>query len=122
MAVENASVSVVIPCYRDGAVLGRALDSIAGQTRPPEETIVVDDCSPETDLILAAIGNRANVRHVRNDSNLGLAASRNRGLAEAQGELVAFMDADDEAHPQRLEWQLRHVSPRTAVACVKARR
>lgn len=109
-------LSLVIPCYRDGRTLGRALDSIARQTRAPEEIVVVDDCSPEFELIRAAIGGHDAVRYVRNERNLGLAASRNRGLTEATGDIVAFMDADDEAHPQRLEWQLRYVDARTAVA------
>jgi glycosyltransferase involved in cell wall biosynthesis len=110
-------LTLVIPCYRDAHTLGRALDSVAKQTRPPDETIVVDDASPHADMIRDLVRGRPGVRCVRNEENSGLAASRNRGIAEASGDIVTFLDADDEAHPQRFEWQVRYVDAGTAVAC-----
>jgi glycosyltransferase involved in cell wall biosynthesis len=110
-------VSVVIPCYQDVGTLGRALDSVARQTRRPDETIVVDDGSPEAAAIRAIVDARPEVRYVRNETNAGLAAARNRGWREASGDVVAFLDADDEAHPQRLELQLREIAPGIAVTC-----
>ena len=115
--LRDPRVSVVIPCYRDAATLGRALMSLQAQTRLPEEIIVVDDFSPEEARIRAVVGGIPRVIYLRNTSNLGLAGTRNRGLQEASGEIVAFLDADDEAHPQRIEWQLKLVAPDTAVAC-----
>jgi glycosyltransferase involved in cell wall biosynthesis len=114
---DTARVSVVIPCYRDSATLARALASLESQTRRADEVIVVDDCSPEGEMIQQVIAGFPGTKYVRNAENLGLAGTRNRGLQEATGDIVAFLDADDEAHPQRIDWQLRFVAPDTAVAC-----
>ncbi len=112
-----SQVSVVIPCYRDAATLGRALLSLQRQTRPADEIIVVDDCSPEGEAIREVLKMFPQVRYLRNPINLGLAGTRNEGLSLATGDVVTFMDADDEAHPQRFEYQIRHVALRQAVAC-----
>ena len=114
---EHARVSVIIPCYRDATTLGRALASLQAQTKRADEVIVVDDCSPEGELIRQVIAGFPGTIYVRNAENLGLAGTRNRGLQEASGDIVAFLDADDEAHPQRIEWQLNFVTPDSAVAC-----
>jgi glycosyltransferase involved in cell wall biosynthesis len=110
-------ISVVIPCYRDSATLGRALASLQRQTRPADEIIVVDDCSPEGAEIQQVLEKFPQVRYVRNATNLGLAGTRNEGLSLVTCDVVTFMDADDEAHPQRFEYQVRHVASRQAVAC-----
>jgi glycosyltransferase involved in cell wall biosynthesis len=107
----------VIPCYRDAATLGRALSSLQNQTRPADEIIVVDDCSPESAEIQNVLQLFPKVIYARNPVNIGLAGTRNRGLSLVSGDVVTFMDADDEAHPQRLEYQIRHLVPRSAVAC-----
>jgi len=110
-------VSVVIPCYRDAATLGLALASLHGQTRRVEEIIVVNDCSPETDRIEAVLQRYPQVVYIRNERNLGLAASRNVGLNAATGDVISFLDADDELHPQKIEFQLRVFRPEIAVTC-----
>lgn len=114
---RHPRVSVVIPCYRDAATLGRALTSLQMQTRQADEVIVVDDCSPESDLIRRVLEDFPQTVYLRNPANLGLAGTRNRGLHAASGNIIAFLDADDEAHPQRIEWQLQLVDDNTAVAC-----
>lgn len=114
-------LSVIIPCYLDAATLERALASLRAQTRPADEVIVVDDCSPQADRIREVLSGFPGTVYVRNAENLGLAGARNRGLKEAKSDIVAFLDADDEAHPQRLEWQLQHIAPGVAVTCDTAR-
>jgi glycosyltransferase involved in cell wall biosynthesis len=110
-------VSVVIPCYKDSATLGRAIKSVLGQTYPSIEIIVVNDCSPETEQIEACLAWFPQVRYLRNQVNVGLAATRNNGLAIASGKLVAFLDADDELHPQKIELQYPFVGENSVVAC-----
>lgn len=110
-------LSVIVPCYRDSATLARALTSLERQTRPADEVIVVDDCSPEGDDIRRVLAGFPWATLVRNETNLGLAGARNEGLRRASGDIVAFLDADDEAHPQRFELQLQLVGERAAVAC-----
>jgi len=98
------TVSVVIPTYNCGHLIGDAINSVLRQTVTVLEVIVVDDGSTDdTSERLEAFAER--VRLVR-QTNQGVAAARNRGVAEAQGEFVAFLDADDGWHPEKLSRQL----------------
>ena len=111
------SVSVVIPCYKDSATLSRALDSVYAQTHAVDEIIVVNDASPETNAIVAVLAAYPGVKYIVNRKNLGLAATRNAGVRVASGDIVCFLDADDELHPQKIElqWSLYH--PKRAISC-----
>jgi glycosyltransferase involved in cell wall biosynthesis len=94
-------VSVVIPVYNRADVIAPTLDSATSQTHPSYEVIVVDDGSSDgvADLVAARW---PQVRIVRQDRNRGCAAALNRGVAEAKGELVAFLDSDDIWSPDKL--------------------
>ena len=97
-------MSAVIPAYNAAEFVGRAIKSVLGQTRPADEIIVVDDGS--TDDTAEAVREYAGqVRYIRQD-NAGASAARNRGIAEAKGEWIAFLDVDDEWLPENLEVQL----------------
>lgn len=93
------SVSVVIPCYRQAHFLQDALASLRAQSHPPEQVIVVDDGSP--DDVPSAVAHFPEVELLR-QNNQGLSAARNRGLAEARGTYVVFLDADDRLMPNAL--------------------
>ena len=86
-------VSVIIPTYNAADYLPDALQSVRRQEYAPLEIIVVDDGSTDATPQLIA-GRGSNVSYVRQD-NRGPAAARNRGLQEARGEVIAFLDADD---------------------------
>jgi glycosyltransferase involved in cell wall biosynthesis len=85
-------MSVVIPCYNQGRFLGDALGSVRAATTRPVEVIVVDDGSTDDTSEVAA--SAPGIIYVR-QANAGLAAARNRGVAEARGDYIAFLDADD---------------------------
>jgi len=110
-------VTLVVPCYRDAATISRALESVYRQTRPVDEVIVVNDCSPETDEIERVLKRFPDVRCLRHAVNLGLAATRNTGMTAATGNVVTFLDADDELHPQKIELQLQLMGENTAITC-----
>jgi glycosyltransferase involved in cell wall biosynthesis len=95
-------VSVVVPTHNRASLLARTLRSIQGQTLSDVEIIVVDDGSTEP----VAVSPDARLRVVRHDRPLGVSAARNRGIAEARGEWVAFCDDDDVWAPDKLEQQL----------------
>jgi glycosyltransferase involved in cell wall biosynthesis len=99
------TVSVIIPTYNRVTLLVEALDSVFSQTRPPDETIVIDDGSTDDteQVIRSRFGTR--VRYMRQD-NAGQSSARNNGIQAAIGELVAFLDSDDLWVPDRLERQL----------------
>jgi glycosyltransferase involved in cell wall biosynthesis len=114
---DAPKVSVIIPCYKDASTLKDAIDSVSNQSYGNIEIIVVNDASPETLEIEKVIGRHPGVIYIKNDINMGLAASRNVGISNCNGEYVAFLDADDEWHPRKLELQMRYVSDNTAIAC-----
>jgi len=96
-------VSVITPCFNAAQHIGAAMDSVFGQTLEALELIVVDDGS--TDASAERVGERA-VREPRlrliRQANAGAGPARNRGLREARGQYVAFLDADDYWAPECL--------------------
>ena len=111
--MTRAPVSVVIPTYNTGHLVGEAIDSVLAQTVAPFEVIVVDDGSVDgTGERLVAYGSR--VRYVFQE-NQGVAAARNLGVRLATSELIAFLDADDVWHPRKLELQLAAMAENPAL-------
>jgi glycosyltransferase involved in cell wall biosynthesis len=90
----QASFSVVIPLYNKLAFVADAIRSAASQNPPPLEIIVIDDGSTDGSGDLVASLHVPTVRLLR-QSNAGVAAARNAGIAVAQGEWICFLDADD---------------------------
>jgi len=95
-------VSVVIPSYNHGHLIGRAITSVLTQTYENYEIIVVDNNSiDETDNVLAEfVGKRLKILKVNNGGSIGY--SRNRGVDAARGDWVAFLDSDDWWMPDKL--------------------
>jgi glycosyltransferase involved in cell wall biosynthesis len=99
---NHLKVSVIIPLYNKAPYVRRALDSIAAQTFTDFEAIVVDDGS--TDDSAAIVANYSDARfRLIHQANAGPGSARNAGLAQAQSEFMAFLDADDEWLPNYLQ-------------------
>jgi glycosyltransferase involved in cell wall biosynthesis len=103
-------ISVVLPVWNGARWLTEAIDSIRRQTHDNFELVVVDDGSTDgsADIIEASARNDRRIRTFRQERN-GLVAALNRGLSEAQGQLIARLDADDRAHLQRLHKQTEYL-------------
>jgi glycosyltransferase involved in cell wall biosynthesis len=102
--MSRLTVSTIIPAYKAARTIGRAVDSVLAQTRPSAEILVVDDGSPD-DLSYALRPYGDRVTLIRKP-NGGAASARNRGIDEAKGDLIAFLDADDSWEPMKLERHL----------------
>jgi glycosyltransferase involved in cell wall biosynthesis len=112
---SGSSISVVIPCYNGARYLGEALRSVADQTHSPLEIIVIDDGSTDHSASVAE-SSGLRVRVIRQE-NRGQAAARNRGIDEARGDWIAFLDADDLWMPSKLQSQLSVVSDADIAVC-----
>ncbi len=110
-------VSCIVPVFNGAAYLRAALDSIFAQTHRPLDVVVVDDGSTdETPDLVAAYPQP--LRSIR-QANAGPSTARNRGLHEARGAFIAFLDADDLWHPDKLALQIALLESRPDVAaCV----
>ena len=97
-------ISTVIPAYNSAAFIHRSLDSVAAQTRPVDEIIVVDDGS--TDDTMEAVRQWEGPVTLISQPNQGPSAARNRGIEAASGDWIAFLDADDQWTPNRIEQQI----------------
>jgi len=98
---ERPLLSVVIPLYNKARYIRRALDSVLAQTFEDFEVIVVNDGSTDGSEKVVERYTDPRVRLVSQE-NVGECAARNRGIAEARANLVAFLDADDEWLPGHL--------------------
>lgn len=115
----DLQVSVIVPAYRCAATIGQAMQGLVTQTRPPDQIIVVDDGSPE-DLTQALMPYRRHIEYIRK-TNGGAASARNAGLDSANGDLIAFCDADDIWLPTKLQKQLDIFKRHPEVGLVSSR-
>jgi len=115
----TAKVSVIIPCYCCSDTIERAVDSVANQTQLPKQLILVDDGSPdegETLQILNFLKDKYSkyfqIDVISLDKNQGVSVARNTGWDIATQTYIAFLDADDSWHPQKIElqhqWMMNH--------------
>lgn len=121
------TVSIIIPCFNPGPWLAPALASVRAQA--PDawghpwvgEVVLVDDGSTDGSVAAAAAQWPAEAPPLRlvQQANAGVAAARNRGVAEATGDWIAFLDADDAWHPEKLARQMAALQahPGIAMAC-----
>jgi glycosyltransferase involved in cell wall biosynthesis len=93
-------ISVVIPAYNAAACITSAIQSCMQQTMQPHEIIVIDDAS--TDNTCDVLTRYKDVRLLKQATNQGPSAARNRGIAEATGDVIAFLDSDDTWLPEKL--------------------
>jgi glycosyltransferase involved in cell wall biosynthesis len=99
-------VSVILPTYNRGDLIGRAIQSVLAQTYRDFELIIVDDGSTDnTEEVVRTFDDRC-IRYLKYPKNRGVAAARNTGIKMAGGSYIAFQDSDDEWLPPKLEKQM----------------
>lgn len=86
------------------------------------EILVINDCSPDNlDLVMQKYLKHSQIRYLKNEKNLGVAETRNKGVRLAQGDYIAFLDADDYWEADKLKKQLKLLQEKDAVICSTAR-
>jgi glycosyltransferase involved in cell wall biosynthesis len=115
---QKKLVSVIIPTYNSAQYVAEAVGSALAQTYQPVEIIVVDDGSTDdTAALLGSFGDR--IRYIF-QKNQGVSIARNRGIAAAHGQLIAFLDADDMWLPKKLEIQVNQLDRDPSVGLLHA--
>jgi len=119
-------VSVIVPFYNSIHTLGDALNSVVAQSHRPLEIILIDDCSDDDGLAFAkAYSNQHSTPQVsfkllKNAQNAGAGISRNKGVEQATGTYIAFLDADDLWKPYKLTKQIEAMKVQNASVCYAA--
>lgn len=115
-------ISVIMPSFNAEKYIGESIESILRQTFNRFELIINDDNSTDAtwDIICKYAVQDSRIKLFQNESTLGIAGNRNRGLRLARSEYIAWQDADDISMPKRLEKQFRFMQENTDVAIVGA--
>ena len=103
------TVTVIVPAFDAAGTIAFTIESLLAQTWRDLQIVVVDDASTDHTAAVVDEFDDPRVTLLRQTTNLGAYAARNRALAEAIGEFVTVNDADDWAHPQKIETQIRHL-------------
>ena len=112
-------VSVIMPCYNTARYIADAIESVLDQDYPNLELIVVDDGSTDsTRDVIAGYGSRLRLLEQQNQ---GAAVARNRGLSEARGDVIAFLDSDDLWLPGKLSAQVDYLEAHPDIGAVFSR-
>jgi glycosyltransferase involved in cell wall biosynthesis len=113
--MSSTLVSVLMPVYNAGGFVKESIDSILKQTYSNFELIIINDGSTDSseEIILSIKDSR--IRYVKNETNLGLIKTLNKGIDLCKGEFIARMDADDISLPDRLKKQLEFMEKNSEV-------
>ena len=107
--MEKGLVSIVMPAFNAAAFISESIDSVLRQTYRDWELIIVNDCSSDStsDIVRGYREQDPRIIILTNDRNQGVSMTRNRGVREAKGDWIAFLDSDDLWTPDKLERQMR---------------
>ncbi len=100
--MEKKKVSVIMPTYNRGYIIAEALDSLRKQTYTEFEVLVIDDGSTDHTEEVVSNFSGLDIHYIKLEENKGANYARNVGIKHAKGEYLAFLDSDNEYHPQNL--------------------
>lgn len=114
----SPDISVVMPVFNGERFLAVGIDSVLKQSHRNIELLVIDDGSTDNSANIVHSFNDPRIRLILNGSNQGVIRTRNRGIREARGECIAFLDCDDIALPERLAIQFNFMRDNPAFILV----
>jgi len=107
-------ISIIMPAYNVEKYIAQAIDSVLQQSYRSFELLIIDDQSPDHSMDICRRYQDPRIKIIQ-QANLGLAGARNTGIHHAQGEYIAFLDADDFWAPEKLACHVRHLQARPKV-------
>ena len=119
--MNKPQVSVIMPVYNGEKYIKQAVESVFVQEVSTELLVIDDGSTDHTEKVLSAYKGREDFRYLKNKENMGAARSRNRGVQEARGEYIAFLDADDWWEKGKLTAQLELLEKTGYVLCSTGR-
>lgn len=114
----NDLISIILPCYNADKFIKESIESITTQTYKNWELIIIDDASRDSTEKIIKSFKDSRIKYLKNNKNLGVVKSLNRGIKEAQGKYIARMDADDKMTKTRLEKQINFLFTNPCYALV----
>lgn len=119
---QEKLVSIITPVYNKEKYVEETIQSVQAQTYENWELIIVDDCSSDhsAEIIKEYADQDKRIFYYKNENNSGAAESRNRAIALAKGDYIAFLDSDDLWNPEKLEKQMEFMQKRQCAFCYSA--
>ena len=116
---KDSLVSVIMPAYNSEAFIAESIQSVIDQSYQNWELWIIDDASSDSTKKIARNYSEkdSRINLIENTSNLGTHHSRNKGIEAAQGDFIAFLDADDLWKPEKLSKQLQFIQEKGTHAC-----
>jgi glycosyltransferase involved in cell wall biosynthesis len=116
---KNDLVSVIIPAYKSEKYIENCLDSVINQTYSNIEIIVVNDCSPDNleEIVLKYQKKDSRIIYLKNEVNMGVGPTRNKGIDKASGKYLYFLDSDDHILPNCIEELYNVVNEEDSFSC-----
>ena len=119
--MDELLVSVIIPVHNGTKYVCQAIDSALVQDVPMEILVIDDGSRDNLDQVMKRYQSEPRIRYLKNEKNIGVAATRNRGVSLARGNYIAFLDADDYWMKDKLKKQLALMKETNCVICSTAR-
>lgn len=114
--MTNPKISVLTAVYKSAELICPAIESVLNQTFDNFEWVIINDATPDNSIEIIESYNDPRIKIYHNDTNIGLAASLNKGLDLCTGEYIARMDTDDVCYPNRFEQQVKFMESHSEIA------
>lgn len=101
--------TIVMPVYQVAQFVAQAVSSVLAQTFTDFELLIIDDCGNDNSIAICNSFTDPRIKIITHDKNKGLAAARNTGIRHANGRYIAFLDADDMWHCEKLTYHFEHL-------------
>lgn len=109
LKIINEKISVIIPTYNRGNIIGNSIKSVLNQTYKNLEVIIIDDGSTDNTKEIISKFEDERIRYIKLDENRGGSNARNIGIKIAHGKYISFQDSDDIFYPDKLEKQFKNI-------------